>query len=522
MTPNTTESSFSFRIGIILGTLLLALTASLAQAAESSGPKFTKDGPFTRDTVVNLARKLSEQDYQEPAEIPSSLQALGNEQYNAIKFRDDKAVWVDQQLPYTMRMAQPGFFYKNAVEIATVQDGKATHIPYSADLFSVEPPSDQITLPTDDIGFAGLSLYTHLNSASDWVKTLYFQGATYFYGIGRNQKYGVSARGLAVKTGTPEGEEFPIFKAFWVERPTNDANSIVIHALMDSPSVTGAYRFTVRPGDDTVMDVEATLFPRSEISDIGLAPATSMFDFSLNGRRDIDDYRPEVHNSDGLLMVNGRNERIFRPLANPAKLQMSAFVDTSPIGFGLTQRDRDFSHYQDLDAHFEQRPSLWVEPLGDWGKGSIVLTEIPTDSEIHDNITAFWKPAKPLTAHKAFSYAYRLIWGKGPAARADTVVVESTRRGRADVKEPTARRLFVIDYRVPGDGALPADLPTADINASAGAISDIKVEPNPAVHGYRLSFVLDPDDIDLSELRAKLNFIDQRPVETWVYRWTAG
>lgn len=499
---------------------LVALLFCMLPMAASADAQFAKTGDFNRDLVTSIARELAESSFDPLPEAPEYLNELDYDEYRAIRFRPDKALWADSNRPYRMQLFHPGLYFNNPVEIAVVEGNKATHLSYSPELFTVEPPAS-IQLPQEDIGFAGLRLHTPLNKPDIWDELVVFQGASYFRSVGRNQKYGLSARGLAVKTGAPEGEEFPVFRAFWVEKPSDKANAVVIHALLDSESLTGAYRFTVRPGEQTSMDVEATLFPRTELSNVGFAPGTSMYYFSQSNRLGIDDFRPQVHDSDGLLMVNGRGERIWRPLANPTELQISAFMDTSPIGFGLMQRDRDFAHYQDLEAHYEKRPSLWVEPVGDWGEGEVVLTEIPTNSEIHDNIVAFWKPAAPLQPQQPFSFAYRLSWGTGPQATPDTLRVVSTRQGRADIAEPTPERLFVIDY-APADQntPLPEQLPEAILNASAGSTSNLVVSKNPETHGYRVSFELDPQDAELSELSLNLKFADQRPVESWVYRWT--
>ena len=292
----------------------------------------------------------------------------------------------------------------------------------------------------------------------------------------------------------------------------------MVHALLDSPSVAGAYRFSVRPGDNTRMDVEATLFPRVELAKVGLAPSTSMFLHSLNGRENTDDFRPQVHDSDALLILNGRGERLWRPLANPRQLQISAFIDNSPQGFGLIQRERSFEAYQDLEAHYERRPSLWVEPVGNWGQGAVVLTEIPTQSEIHDNIVSFWKPKQPLAAGGEFHYAYRLVWGNEPEVEKDTVVVARTASGRADIAKATPRRLFVIDYQVKEGNA--DEMPKAKVESSAGEVTNVVVARNPKTNGYRLAFEMDPQDVNLVELRAELTFESQRQAETWLYRWT--
>ncbi len=245
--------------------------------------------------------------------------------------------------------------------------------------------------------FSGFRLRAPLNRAEHFDEFVVFQGASYFRAVAKGQEYGLSARGLALKTGDARGEEFPFFRTFWIERPRPEANTVVVHALLDSDSTTGAYRFTIRPGDPTVMDVEMTLYPRVELTHVGLAPLTSMFFFGPNDRVGIDDFRPAVHDSDGLAIWNGRGEWLWRPLINPETLQVSAFVDDNPRGFGLLQRHRAFADYQDLEAHYERRPSLWVETIGEWGSGAVQLVEIPSKSEYHDNVVAFWRPRPTVT-----------------------------------------------------------------------------------------------------------------------------
>jgi glucans biosynthesis protein len=270
------------------------------------------------------------------------------------------------------------------------------------------------------------------------------------------------------------------------------------------------------------MDVEAILFPRVDLTKIGLAPSTSMFYFDANGRAGYDDYRPQVHDSDGLLILNGRGERLWRPLANPKTLQISAFLDVGPRGFGLMQRDRDFTAYEDLESAFERRPSLWVEPVGDWGQGSVTLVEIPSNSEVNDNIVAFWQPQAPIAAGSEYSFAYRLSWGNGPPQTEGGAIVSATRRGRADLKQDTPPRLFVIDYVLPDKTApRPAQDPKATVTVSAGKVSHLVIGANPMTQGWRITFQLDPESADSVELRLVLAFTDGRPAEIWVYRWTA-
>jgi glucans biosynthesis protein len=533
-------------LGSTLAGSLFAGPVTAALAAET--PAADKGTPFSRSTVTGMARDLAQKPFAPPSQdLPDAIKNLTYDQYRALYFRPEKAIWAGEKLPFTLQMFHRGFYYKDRIDIAVVDNGVAHHIAYSPDMYApgaiVKNP-----LPKEDIGFSGLRIHGYINTPDRLDEIAVFQGASYFRSLGKGQVYGLSARGLALNVGQPQGEEFPIFRAFWVEKPSTDSDQIVVHALLDSKSVAGAYRFTIRPGMPTEMDVETTLFPRVDLTTVGLAPGTSMYYFSGNGRTGFDDWRPEVHDSDGLAILNGRGERIWRPLANPKTLQFSSFVDTGVRGFGLMQRTRNYDAYDDYDAHYELRPSLWVEPVGDWGKGAVVLIEIPSDSEVNDNIVAYWQPSEPIAAHSDYSFAYRLSWGDGPAKPG--VVVISTRSGRGDLLHPSPVRRFIVDYAdtgiplpaapkpapapaqaapgqaAPAGAAAPAAdpppaLPKAAVTTSGGEISDILIQVNPETKGWRLAFNLDPKDKKLIELRATLTFADGRPVDTWLYRWTA-
>ncbi len=501
---------------------MILLAATFGHGTAQAEPKYARDGEFNHDTVIALARDLARSPFTPPkAELPASLQSLDYDQYRDIRFRPEEAIWAkDAGSFFRLQLLCRGWLFEDPVEIAIVTDGQARHVAYRPELFSTGKVM-KAHLPSGDIGFSGFRALFPINHPTVFDEIAVFQGASYFRSLGRNQVYGLSARGLAIKTGDSAGEEFPAFRAFWIERPTRGGQALVVHALLDSPSTTGAYRFTIRPGFSTVMDVEVVLFPRTKIDEIGLAPASSMFMFSANGRRDVDDYRPQVHDSDGLLIINGNDEHLWRPLANPKDLQVSMFEDRSPEGFGLMQRDRDLATYQDFEAHYERRPSLWVEPKSDFGQGAVVLTEIPTNAEIHDNIVAFWRPHTPLAADSEYRYAYRLYWNEGPKAERDRARVLATRRGRADPLAPTPVRRFVIDYaKAPGETRSEHALPTAKVTTSKGVIGNVVVSDNPLTQGYRVSFTLDPKQSQLCELRVELAFKDKRRAETWVYRWT--
>ncbi|WP_099559053.1 glucan biosynthesis protein G [Hartmannibacter diazotrophicus] len=494
-------------------------TAAFAAATQA---QFAVSGPFRRSTVAEIARKLAAQEFQAPdSSLPDVLQNLSYDQYRDIRFRREKSIWADQKLPFQLQLFHRGAYFKQPVEVALVNKGEATHLPYDPEMFSFGSLVPQ-PIPNEDIGFAGIRIHGPINTPDYYDEIAVFQGASYFRSLAKGQVYGISARGLALKTADPEGEEFPTFRAFWVERPSEAADSIVVSALLDSPSTTGAYRFTLRPGMPTLMDVEAQLFPRVDLQKVGLAPGTSMYFFSGNGPHDIDDFRPSVHDSDGLLMVTGRGERLWRPLANPKTLQISAFSDTAPRGFGLIQRNRNFDDYEDLEAAYQRRPSLWIEPVGDWGSGLVTLIEIPTDSEIHDNIVAYWNPHEPIPAGSEFSFAYRLAWGGDPEAALGSARVTSTRSGQVPNDRDSGMRLFVVDYSLAAGidrGAIGQ--PKATVSSYKGSVKNVVLQNNDVTGGFRLSFQLDPGSEELIELRAELHFDNGEPAETWVYRWTA-
>jgi glucans biosynthesis protein len=334
--------------------------------------------------------------------------------------------------------------------------------------------------------------------------------------VARDTLYGLSARGLAVRTAHPTGEEFPAFTHFWIERPSANAPSIVVHALLDSPSVAGAYRFSVTPGVETLMDVDVTLFPRVALDNIGIAPLTSMFLFDESERARIDDFRDEVHDSDGLQIVMASGERVWRPLKNPTQLQVSSFTSQAPRGFGLVQRSRRVSDYHDLEAHYEQRPSAWIEPTSDWGPGAVQLFEIPTNNETNDNVVAFWRPTTVIAEGKPYHLSYRMRWNKQPKLTPALGKVTSTRTGPSfDGK----RRIFVVEFT--GTGRDIEGL-RIDLGSSAGKLTNLVLQPSPLTKGVRASFELEPNNADVAELRLRLLRADKPVSETWLYRWTAS
>lgn len=494
----------------------LSPVAGLVHAAlAADAALYGAPAPFAEDFVVSQARALAAKPYADTKiKFPPELAHLTYDQYRDIRFDPEKSFWRDGNCPFRFDVLHAGFFYKKPVDIYVVEANMQRKVNYRPDLFTFGP---SVTRPKDDpdLPFSGLRLRHPINTPDVWDEFCVFQGASYFRAIAKNQLFGLSARGLAIDTAQPSGEEFPRFVAFWLRRPVPDASAVVIEALLDSKRIAGAYRFTIRPGVVTQIDVEMTLIPRADLAHVGIAPLTSMFYFDATDRGRFDDFRPAVHDSDGLLMLTGRGEWLWRPLANPRQLQVSAFIDQAPQGFGLIQRHRKFADYNDLEAHYERRPSVWVEPVGDWGSGNVELVEIPSNKEINDNIVAYWHPAKVLSANTAYSMTYRLHWCNDwplPGAAVPSAVTATA----SGLNFDQDKRLFVIDFT---GGDLTDDI-TGKVIASAGAVSNVVAHPNPATGGIRLSFQLDPKGSRLIELRAVLKRGDKLVSQTWLYRWT--
>jgi glucans biosynthesis protein len=473
---------------------------------------------FAAGDVQKQARALAAEKFVPPKiELPKPLQDLSYDQYRDIRFKREQAIWTSEGVVFLVELFHRGFIFKEPVVIYVVADGTAQRVVYSRDFFtygpSVQPPPDGTV--TD---FSGFRILTPINRADAFDEFLAFQGASYFRAVAKGQGYGLSARGLALNTGAREGEEFPFFRAFWIERPQPEARVVVVHALLDSVSTTGAYRFTIRPGDATVMDVEMTLYPRVELKLVGFAPLTSMFVFGPNDRVGIDDFRTAVHDSDGLAIWNGRGEWLWRPLIHPETLQISEFIDDSPRGFGLLQRHRAFADYQDLEARYERRPSLWIETIGHWGSGAVQLVEIPSKTEYHDNVVVFWRSSQPIPAQSEERRAYRLHWCWTPPVTPPLATTADTRVG-AGLEKGT--RLFVIDFVAGRLAELTQDAPVqVAITTSAGTVKHPVAQPNPATGGWRVSFVLDPAGAKLCDMRGILKLGEEPLSEIWSYRWT--
>ncbi|SFI34494.1 glucan biosynthesis protein [Jannaschia pohangensis] len=511
------------RAFLALGTSALALMAAPVRAAM---PRFLSSEPFTADTVRVLAQQLALSEFRPRPEVPAAWRDLTYDEYRKIWFNVQNAIWAEDPFLFEMDLFHPGLYFPRAVEIDVVQADTAHRLAFDMDLF--DSTDDAPVLAVDEtMGYSGLRFRHLFEGEFNHREFAVFQGASYFRAIGAAQAYGLSARGLALKTGDPEGEEFPDFTRFWVEEPTPGDPVIIMHALLDSPSVAGAYRFEITPGEACEMRVECSLYPRVPLDHAGIGPLTSMFLYDQTNRHRFQDFRPAIHDSDGLLIWNGAGEMLWRPLANPVELQVSSFVDDSPRGFGLMQRARRLSDFADLEAHYHERPSLWIEPEGDWGPGVVRLVEIPSDEEIYDNIVAYWRPRDPLAPGQEHRFAYRMTWGDeagraAPPRRKDVARVLNTHMGLNFRRDAI---LAAIDFAPhpsfdvpPVYGALEGF--TLFVNASRAETSTGVFQPNPETGGARLAFTFDPGDAESTELRAQV-FKDGTPVtEVWLYRWT--
>jgi glucans biosynthesis protein len=474
---------------------------------------------FTYSMLREKARALAAADYHPETnpELPESLKKLTYDDYQAIRFIPTQGPWQGENLRFTFQFFHRGFIYHDAVRIHLLEQNQAHDFLFSKSQFEYIKKVPEGPLPAD-LGFAGVRILYPLNLQGKQDEVASFLGASYFRLIGAHQRYGASARGLAIDTAEPTGEEFPRFTDFWIEKPGALDVSVKMFALLDSPSVAGAYQFIIHPGEITQVEVEATLFPRKDIKKLGVAALTSMFLEGENRTRFLPDFRQEVHDSDGLLVRASEPEWLWRPLVNPEKEHVvSGFPATNLKGFGLLQRDRQFDHYQDLAGRYELRPGLWVEPRGAWGTGSVELVEIPSPVEYNDNIVAYWVPAEKIARGQEFHWTYRLSASETDPENAKLLRVEATRITPQHDKVPTR---FVIDFGGAASNSYPATIPVETaVHASYGTIRNVVSEKNEVTGGWRSFFDLADVGNKPVELRLFLHIGPETLSETWIYRY---
>ncbi len=488
--------------------LFLSLAFSHFSFAESKQPAIR----FSSDVVTNLARDLASEPYEPLTTAPQSLLNMDYSTYRLINFQQQAAVWGKAATPFSIQLFAPGYIYKDVVDIDIVENGVARTLEVTSDSFRV--PKPEIGKILADISkYAGFRLHYPLNNKDHADEFVVFQGASYFRAVSKGQTYGVSTRGLALDVGEPHGEEFPTFKHFWIERASKSQHAIVVHALLDSPSVTGAYRFGIYPDDPTRMDVSVTLFPRKELHHVGIAPLTSMFMYNELVKSRVADYRVAVHDSEALAITQNNGEHLWRPLNNPRSLQLSAFNDMDPKGFGLIQRHRALTDYQDLEAHYQSRPSVWVTPRGEWGKGHVQLVEIPSDEESNDNIVAYWRPHEVLKPNQSYRYQYQLSW---PDDRPEKKVLARVVRSAFGHKLFGEGKELVIDF-ANIDPELIDNL-TIEASTNNGQILESHLQHNPNIEGVRLFVNFELNNAKPAEVRLRLLNDEVALTETWLFR----
>jgi glucans biosynthesis protein len=522
----------------LLGTLsagaVLACTGGLAHAQDSAAPgdqpaepAVPPQQPFTFDSLTQEMRDAATKPMP-GAQIPEGfLSQLNYDDYRLIRFNPDRARFADDEHSrFRLHAFHMGWLFKEPVLLYEVSNGKAWLMGFDTDDFIYEREARQrvpehVGLP----GVAGFRLHYPLNRPDVFDELVAFQGASYFRALGRGSAYGLSARGLAVNTGMPVAEEFPRFTRFWIQKPENGSNTLAIWAALDSTSLTGAYQFVITPGEETQIDVTARLFFRADVQQLGIAPLTSMFLYGPRNRNRFDDFRPQVHDSDGLAILRDDGERLWRPLSNPKSLASSYFVETTPRAFGLLQRDRDFDHYQDASAVYERRPSCLVEPIGDWGKGMVRLVEIPSESEVNDNIVAFWVPDQAARAGETMEFSYRLRFGDLPpdpnANRAYAIASRAGIGGVSGVPNTDGSRKFVIDFA----GGTLSNFPASQVDqlqvvatAAQGEIVNKTLQRVPESKVWRMVLDVKPQG-SVVELSAHIAGFDQKLSETWLFQW---
>ncbi len=497
-----------------------------AAFAAKDGLKLGAPEPFSFDTLKATAKRMAGEAYAGPAKpAPDIVDQIDYEAWGKISFDTDKALFADGKFPVTF--FHLGRFFQKSVAMHVVSGGQAREIVYDPAYFHMPDDSPARKLP-EGAGFAGFRVQETRDGKLDWRKNdwVAFLGASYFRAIGALYQYGLSARAIAIDTALGDRpEEFPDFTKIYIASPEL-ADGVMVYALLEGPSIVGAISFALHRGKGVVMDIEQALYLRKPVERFGLAPATSMYWFSETAKTTAVDWRPEVHDSDGLAIWTGRGEHLWRPLNNPPHVMASAFGDENPKGFGLLQRDRNFDHYQD-GVYYDRRPSLWVEPKGGWGKGAVQLIELPTDDEIHDNIVAVWVPVEMPALGAEFNLAYRLHWLADepyPSPLARVVATRLGNGGQPGQPRPKGVRKFLVEFQGGPLVKLPFGVkPVMKLETSHGHFTDYQiVEPVPdGVAGHwRAQFDLaGVEGADTVELRLLLLVNDQPASETWLFQY---
>ena len=510
---------------LLLALVWLALGLFATPALAQSRP-----AAFGLDDVMARARALADAPYAKPeSNLPDVFAKMQFSDYQKMQPRRDKFAWAELGSPFQLAFYHQGMQFNTPVRINELVDGAVREIPYDPDRFDFgdlhfEPEQ------TAKLGWAGFRVMFPVNRPGKYDEVMSLLGASYFRVLGKGQVYGLSARGLAIDTGLPVAEEFPAFREFWLRRPAKQDRSLTFYALLDAPRATGAYEFTLTPGSDTLLAVKARVFLRTGAapSVLGIAPLTSMFLYGPNQPPAEHNFRPAVHDSDGLALHTADDQWTWRPLNDPTMVAISDFPADSPKGFGLLQRGRDFWRYEDLKDRYDLRPSAWIEPANDWGKGHVRLVEIPTPDETNDNIVAFWSPDTLPAPGQPMAFDYRIRWTRDEPAilTGGLSYVWQTMRSAGEFYQSNLIRAndgtiaFLVDFTGPSLKELPAD---ARVTAQVGASDNVEIvgselQPNPTIEGWRLTFRIKiKQSTAASELHATLMLGGRRLTETWDY-----
>jgi periplasmic glucans biosynthesis protein len=487
---------------------------------------------FGFNDVVGRAQRLAANPFDANVpQLPQVFDGLDWDKWRQIRFRPERALVRGGGSRFSLQVFHLGYLFNRPVTVNVGREGIFAPVPYSTDLFDYGSLKLPRRLPID-LGFAGFRIHYPLNDPKENDELISFLGSSYFRWLGRDQKYGLSARGLAVNTGKLDNnEEFPFFREFWVDWHDAKSEYLTIYALLDSPSVAGAYQFEVKPSLYSSVEVTARLFARKTIDRVGIAPLTSMYflgenDRHMNDRNKYDEFRPELHDSDGLLMHMASDEWVWRPLKNPLIQEVQHFEAKGLKGFGLMQRDRRFDSYQDVELNYEQRPSYWIEPTSDWGAGVVELIELATKDETADNIVAAFVPSAPLEAGKELSLSYRMLsldagldlHSLGYAV--NTFSAPARALGSAEAERALTRRMM-IDFAGGDLDYFQSDPGLVQVETTAQGANVLRkfVLPNPAIKGLRVMLDVQFDKDKVGTVGAVLRSGGRALTETWTYAW---
>ena len=474
---------------------------------------------FGFDDVVARAQAAAAAPYRAPAATPQFLREVGYDQYRGMRYQVRHNLWAADRSRFQVTPVMPGGVYAHLIPINVVDGERVEPVAFHKAYFNFDDAALAAQIP-DDLGYAGFELSYRFMRSHVQEKFLVFAGASYFRAVGQGQQWGLSARGAAIDTGLPTGEEFPDFVEYWLERPARDATRMTLYALLDSPRLAGAYAYVVTPGVTTILDVRSVLFPRSRIQLLGVAPLTSMYYYGENTPRPMGAWRPEVHDSDGLLIA-GPQAQVWRPLLAPPGVRLEDFEAGAVTAFGLLQRDTRFAAYEDVGARYDQRPSALVEPKTGFEQGHVVLVQLPTSNEYLDNIVALWTPAAGAAPGARLEYAYSLRFGPPTIAHTDLGEAVRSFVGRdfvgANVKEGSYR--LIADFR---GGKLASLAPRSPVTVKlrvrdSGVVLEHQVERVSATGDWRFSVLVRPAPEQPLALQAQLVLGDQALTEVWDY-----